>query len=138
MPLEIKIYVYYRDVRGSSGKATGPATWFDHPYHTETILHDSSGRTEHNKKLEFIGNKVLEGSLSTEDQTAIARLEPYVESGKISLKIYDLRSIFLRLKARLKYRTADTPLIVIGPRIFRGVPPPEELNKAIQLALTAQ
>ncbi len=129
----VDVFVHPRDVLGPSGKATGSMTWFDHPYHIETVTDGGTGRRKLAAQREALGCKEMKGSLSTEEQTVFAQLEELVPSGEIAVVVHDFSKFFSRLKARIRFKTTKTPIVVIGEQIFRCLPTKEDFRIALQL-----
>ena len=76
----------------------------------------------------------IKGVLSANEQLVMSRLITAIESFEthnINVTIRDNRSLFTRLKAWFKYRTTNTPFVVIGEQRILGTPSVEELTRVI-------
>jgi hypothetical protein len=83
--------------------------------------------------MKAIGNDLLRGGLSTEEQRVFAKLEPYVQNGEIEVRVHNLSKFLNRFKARLRYRNIDTPFIVVGSQVLRGTISKEVLAETIRI-----
>lgn len=88
----------------------------------------------HSDKLDNHLCTTIKDSLSKEDQLALSRLAIAIdvsEPDDCQVVIKDSRNAFNFLEIWSKYQIYETPLIVIGTHVFKGIPSVLELTEAI-------
>ena len=128
MKTVIDVYVTSRKILGNTSRLHREL--LAHPCITSCFATDLD---QFKGTVKSIGSELIMGGLSTEEQSVLAYLEPFVLRGDIDVNLHDLSKFTNRFKARLQYKTTKTPFIVIGSQIIKGKISREALIEAISL-----